>query len=384
MVRWMFKWMGTCHRHFKGKYFRIVFVVIYAFLATTLLTGFLIKNPVWLHRLLKQISNYWLGAFAYLLISIAIADLVRFIIKRTRLLQKEVYRARKTFIIAGTVVSLVAGSFTVYGILHQKRLYTTTYDVAVNKQVEGMNSLKVVLVGDIHLGYSVGEWKVRQMVNRINKLDADVVCIAGDFFDNDYDAVKNPGKLIRVMNNIESTYGTYACWGNHDLNEPILAGFTFGSNGDEAELKDPRMEKFIEDCGITLLTDESVLVDDKFYIVGRDDPQLSEKTGYTRLTPDELTADLDKTKPIIVVDHQPKELQELAAAGADLDINGHTHDGQMFPGNLTIKLMWENACGYLKKDDMHNIVTSGIGVWGPNMRVGTRSEVALINVSFES
>ena len=84
-----------------------------------------------------------------------------------------------------------------------------------------------------------------------------------------------------------------------------------------------------------------------------------------------------------MIDHQPKELQELADAGVDLDLCGHTHDGQMFPGNLTVRLMWENACGYLKKDDMHNIVTSGVGVFGPDMRVGTIAEICSVTVKFE-
>ena len=91
---------------------------------------------------------------------------------------------------------------------------------------------------------------------------------------------------------------------------------------------------------------------------------------------------MDKNKPIIVLDHQPKELQELADAGVDIDLCGHTHDGQMFPGNLTIKLMWENACGYLQKGKMHNIVTSGVGLFGPNMRVGTKAEICPITIHF--
>ena len=92
---------------------------------------------------------------------------------------------------------------------------------------------------------------------------------------------------------------------------------------------------------------------------------------------------MDSSKPIIVIDHEPKELQELSDAGVDLDLSGHTHDGQMFPGNLTIKLMWENACGYLKKGNMHSIVTSGVGVFGPKMRVGTKNEVCNITVTFD-
>ena len=70
----------------------------------------------------------------------------------------------------------------------------------------------------------------------------------------------------------------------------------------------------------------------------------------------------------------------MAEAGADLDLCGHTHDGQLFPGNIVTALMWENSCGYLKKEDMHNIVTSGAGIFGPYMRVGTKSEIVVINV----
>ena len=144
------------------------------------------------------------------------------------------------------------------------------------------------------------------------------------------------------------------------------------------------MEELLTGAGITLLEDETVLIDDAFYLAGRLDRQkpLTEDGG--RLSPQELLENLDHTKPIIVMDHQPKELQELADAGADLDLCGHTHDGQMFPGNLTVHLFWENACGYLQKGQMHNIVTSGVGVWGPAMRVGTKSEICKITVQFTS
>ncbi len=92
---------------------------------------------------------------------------------------------------------------------------------------------------------------------------------------------------------------------------------------------------------------------------------------------------MDLSLPVLVIDHEPGELQELADAGVDADLCGHTHDGQLFPGNLTIKLMWENACGYLKKGDMHSIVTSGVGLFGPNMRVGTKSEICDIMMHFK-
>lgn len=83
-----------------------------------------------------------------------------------------------------------------------------------------------------------------------------------------------------------------------------------------------------------------------------------------------------------MIDHEPRELEALADAGVDLDLCGHTHDGQMFPGNIITALMWENSYGYLKVGEMHNIVTSGVGVFGPFMRVGTKSEICVIDVKF--
>ena len=143
------------------------------------------------------------------------------------------------------------------------------------------------------------------------------------------------------------------------------------------------MDEWLKSAGITLLRDEYVLIDDSFYIYGRPDYQKPGRGIDKRKTPQEVTENLDKSKPIIVIDHQPRELGELADAGVDVDLCGHTHDGQVFPGNMTIKLMWENACGYLKMGNMHNIVTSGVGLFGPNMRVGTDAEICPIHIVFK-
>ena len=82
------------------------------------------------------------------------------------------------------------------------------------------------------------------------------------------------------------------------------------------------------------------------------------------------------------MEHEPKFLQKIMNAGIDLHLCGHTHDGQIFPSNLLCKLIWENPAGYLKKDNMQSIVTSGVGLFGPNMRVGTKSEVVNIKIHF--
>ena len=383
ILRWAYLWMGTCHSILRTLGFRLIFAVIYVLLSTSLLTGFLIKNPKSLHRMLKIIGNYFLGIFLYTLVIILLADFGRILLKYV--FHASWIHSRTAFTVAGAICALLILLLSACGIFHAKYIKTTPYDVIINKTIPERTSMKVVLLADTHFGYNAGVLHARELVRKINKQKPDLVCIAGDIFDNEYDAIRNPEKLEKTLRGIKSTYGVYACWGNHDLNEEILAGFTFHHKGDNiSDVKDPRMNEFLRKSNIKLLEDESVLIDNKFYIVGRKDASLIEKIHETRKAPDQLTKLLDRDKPILVIDHQPKELQELADAGADLDLCGHTHNGQTFPGNLTIKPMWENPCGISQKDAMTCIVTSGAGVWGPAMRLGTDSEICSIQVNFVS
>ena len=378
ILRWAYLWMGTCHSILRTLGFRLIFAVIYVLLSTSLLTGFLIKNPKSLHRMLKITGNYFLGIFLYTLVIILLADFGRILLKYV--FHASWIHSRTAFTVAGAICALLILLLSACGIFHAKYIKTTSYDVIINKTIPERTSMKVVLLADTHFGYNAGVLHARELVRKINKQKPDLVCIAGDIFDNEYDAIRNPEKLAKTLRGIKSTYGVYACWGNHDLNEEILAGFTFKhKDGDLSDIKDPRMKKFLKDSNIHILEDESVLINDQFYVIGRKDASLTEKIHETRKAPAQLTEKLDRDKPIIMIDHQPKELQELADAGVDLDLCGHTHDGQTFPGNFTIKLMWENPCGLLIKDTMTNITTSGAGVWGPAMRIGTDSEICSIN-----
>ena len=382
ILRWAYLWMGTCHSILRTLGFRLIFAVIYVLLSTSLLTGFLIKNPKSLHRMLKIIGNYFLGIFLYTLVIILLADFGRILLKYV--FHASWIHSRTAFTVAGAICALLILLLSACGIFHAKYIKTTSYDVIINKTIPKHTSMKVVLLADTHFGYNAGVLHARELVRKINKQKPDLVCIAGDIFDNEYDAIRNPEKLEKTLRGIKSTYGVYACWGNHDLNEEILAGFTFKhKDGDLSDIKDPHMKKFLEDSNIHILEDESVLINDQFYVIGRKDASLTEKIHETRKAPAQLTEKLDRDKPIIMIDHQPKELQELADAGVDLDLCGHTHNGQTFPGNFTIKLMWENPCGLLSKDNMTNITTSGAGVWGPAMRIGTDSEICSINIQLK-
>ena len=383
VLRWGYLWIGNCHHLFQSMIFRLILTVFYTLVALTPLTGFLIRKPAFLHRILKITNNYFLGIFMYILMVLLSIDIIRLFLKYV--VHASWIQSRIVFAAVGACCICVVIIISFSGIYHAKHIKVTPYKITVDKSAPDMDSLKIVLLADTHFGYNSGAVHAQEIVDKINEQNPDLVCIAGDIFDNEYDAVREPEKISEILRTIRSKYGVYACWGNHDLNEPILAGFTFKhKKEDSKQLKDPRMKRFLQNSNIQLLEDEAVLIDNSFYVVGRKDASLVEKIEEKRKTPAQLTQKLDKDKTIIVIDHQPKELQDIADAGVDLDLCGHTHDGQTFPGNFTVKFLWENPCGYLQKGSMHNIVTSGSGVWGPAMRVGTDSEICTIDLTFSN
>lgn len=380
ILRWGIRYMGACHHLFQSSLMRVMICLLYGFVALSLLTSFLMPLSE-LQRLIKRISNYWLGTVLYILPIIAIADVFRTVLKRINFPGKEILFSQGGFVVVGTILILIVAGVSVAGIYGARNIRTTTYNVKVEKKAGNLRTLRVALVADLHLGYSIGTWHMEQMVERVNTLEPDLIVIAGDIFDNEYEALENPEELIKILSGMKSRYGVYACYGNHDIEEKILAGFTF--SGKNEKMSDPRMDEFLEKAGIRLLADEEVLIDDSFYLYGRPDYERPGRGIAVRKSPEEITVGMDKNLPILVIDHEPRELQELADAGVDVDLCGHTHDGQMFPGNFTIHFFWENPCGYLQKGNMHNIVTSGIGVFGPYMRVGTKSEICDISINFD-
>lgn len=375
LARWVLRWTGACHHLCGTKAFRAAFIVLYALVASAPLTGFLVQSPYPLRQFLRQVGNYWFGWMLYLVLAVLAVELALVVIRRVR--GKDFEQMQQVRRVRGGIALVLVCAVSFYGMAQAKRLYVTDYDVTLQGAGEDMT---VALLADLHLGYSTDPAYIEQAVAAINNMQPDLVVIAGDIFDNEYEAVPEPERIAAALASLDSTYGTYACWGNHDLSEPILAGFTWDT-ADENK-NDPRMTEFLEKSNVTLLEDRAVVLPNGVQLVGRCDPARSKKLADERLSPAELIEALDATRPIFVIDHQPKELEALAQAGVDLDLSGHTHDGQLFPGNLLMRLLWGNACGQEQVGEMTSIVTSGLGVWGPDMRVGTRSEVVCISVHF--
>lgn len=380
IIKWLIRWLSACRKEFRRFRSRLIVSAVYIFFASAMGVGFFLPAGPF-KRFFVKIGNYWLGILLYTILVVGAADVIHVILKRSKRINQEKLRSFKVFIVSGIICAVGIAVLSIWGMINAGNIRTTRYETVIAKDAGEIGQMKVVMAADLHMGYNIGCDHIRKMVEKINAEDPDLVVFAGDIFDNEYEALENPEELISILQGIKSRYGVYACYGNHDIKERILAGFTFG--GSRKKESDVRMDAFLEEAGITLLRDESVMIADSIYLYGRPDRHRPGRGIKTRKTPEEITADMDLSRPIFVIDHQPKELKELADAGVDLDMCGHTHDGQVFPGNLTIRLMWENACGYMKKGNMHNIVTSGVGIFGPNMRVGTIAEICSINVKFE-
>ncbi len=382
----LMRWLHVCAPATKNKGITILICSVFLFVTFSILIAFLLP-PGLLQRILKLLSNYWLGSLVYitlfLLCYIIIHRLYLFIRFKHRSDIKnalKLYKTSRLYKAAGGIILFAVVFVVGFGIYHSHDIQVNDYDITVSKEAGKLDELNVVLLADLHMGYNVGCNLVQQIVDKTNAQNPDIVLIAGDIFDNEYEALDDPDRLAEILGSIKSKYGVYAVYGNHDINEKILGGFTFDSN---EKVSDPKMDELLEKANITLLTDETRLIDDSFYIVGRVDIDRPGRGITKRKTASELIENLDQSKPVIILNHEPKELEEDSKSGADIELCGHVHDGQLFPGNLFVRLEYTNACGYRQYGNMHSIVTSGCGIWGPAMRVGTDSEICNIKIHFQ-
>ncbi len=143
-----------------------------------------------------------------------------------------------------------------------------------------------------------------------------------------------------------------------------------------------RASRYLEDHGITLVRDSVVLVNELFYIIGREDRDKKRFAGKNRKS---LASLMEKTSPgypVVVIDHQPFGIEEAAMSGADLLLSGHTHHGQLWPLNYITSAVYRISHGYGKVQGMHVYVSNGVGTWGPPVRTGNRPEIVYMELEF--
>ncbi len=235
-------------------------------------------------------------------------------------------------------------------------------DIRVGKPAGKMDSVRIAMVGDLHLGYLINRDDAQRMVDLIVEQKPDLILFVGDLLDSSIEPVQEE-RMDEELRRLHAPLGVYSCTGNHEYRY-------------EAE----RKIQWLNDAGITMLRDSAVLIDSAFYVVGREDFVFSDRLPLSEIL---NRQNVNVSRPVIVLNHNPNDLDEEVNAGADIALYGHTHHGQAFPGNIATRLVFEVAYGYARKGNTHVYVTSGLGLAGPQYRIGTVSEVVVLNVKFE-
>lgn len=261
-----------------------------------------------------------------------------------------------------TITVLIVTVVLVHGKYKFEHPVVTHHSITIDKDGGYFDSLKIVVVGDMHLGYTINRDDARRMVDLIMAQKADLILMVGDLIDASILPLMREN-IAMELTRLSAPLGVYSCPGNH-------------------EYRNEHREKieFLETVGIRMLNDSAVLVDSSFYVVGREDFIVPNRLPLRDILAKHL---IDRSKPIFVLNHTPNNLREESDAGADLALYGHTHHGQAFPGNIATEIKFELAYGFKKKGNTHFYVTSGLGLAGPQHRICTVSEIALFEVKFK-
>ena len=369
------KWINLLTNLLSNEIFYLLFLIITIMLSLLYLFALMIPNTL-LKKIFTKIGNYYLGISIYSYIVVIVYSVLKILI----ICFFSNYNIEMA-IISGFICIMLVIMINIYGIINAKIIHVKRYSLMINKQGNNLKQLKIVMLADIHLGYNIGANHVKKMVETINKEIPDIVIIAGDIFDNNYYAMDNHKKIIDLLKKIKTKYGTYAVYGNHDVKAKTLFGFTL--NNKKCKFRDTKMDQFMKKSNIKVLKDDCVMIKDSIYIYGRVD-YTNNADVIKRKKACDITKKMDKNKTIIVIDHQPKELNQLSDSGVDIDLSGHTHDGQIFPFNIICRVFYKNGYGLKKFGNMYSIVTSGIGLYGPNIRVLTKAEITSIDVMFNN
>jgi uncharacterized protein len=301
---------------------------------------------------LSWLGATWLSLFYFLILLLPVANIAVFLRRFTKIPKEKFVKWTGNILLVVIVCSFFFGMYSAYSPVAK------TYQINIPKQVEGKQSLKIIMASDMHFGDLSGARQAKKLLQYINTEKPDLVLFPGDIIDDDVTPFLEED-IPDILKQIKAP--VYASLGNHDRDDVDLV-------------------KIFNNSGMKVLDDDVLNLPEGITLVGRKD------RGYQDVIRAELPAlmkQVDLSKPVILLEHQPYDLDIAEKNGVDLILSGHTHRGQVAPGNLITNRIFENDWGYLKKGQLQSIVSSGYGVWGLPLRIGTRSEIVKINVTFE-
>lgn len=324
---------------------RVAFGVLFWLAAIGMFLSLGLRNasmPEAIHRAIYLVGTSWLVFTLYMFVALLLADVAHAIWPS--------FHHGVWWALGVTVVVLVAG----YINYRHPRVEHLT--IATERPIEG-SRMRIVAISDVHLGRGTTRNDLGRYVDMINAQKPDMVVIAGDLIDNSIKPVES-ADMCREFERIEARYGIYMSAGNHEYISGIEA-----------------CRSYLATTPIELLTDSIVEHPSGIRIVGRDD-----RTNRRRTSLEEMLANSDMEHFTLVLDHQPNEIGSSAKLGVDLHLSGHTHRGQVWPLSLVTDAMFDQSHGYRKWDDTHAYVMTGLSLWGPPFRIGTNSELLVIDI----
>lgn len=310
-------------------------------------------------RLFKVVGSYYLACMEFAVILLPLTDLVYGVLVLAGV-------GLSAFVTeAGATVLALLAVFLLWGSRNAWSTVVRSHRLKVDKSIGTSVPLTVAVASDLHLGNIVGNRHLRRMVSEINAMNPDIVLLAGDVLDDSIEPFIRNG-MDQQLKQLKARYGVYAVLGNHEYYGGSIAQYT----------------EVMKNIGIKVLQDE-VVETSGVYVVGRKDKTAEAMEAGGRLSVEALLDGLDRTKPIIMMDHQPTGFELAARAGVDVLLSGHTHRGQIAPNHWITRRLFELDWGYLLKDKLHVIVSSGYGTWGPPIRLASRSELIKLEVVLE-
>lgn len=285
----------------------------------------------------------WMIAYLYLLLIFVVLDLVTL----CHLLPKGLLQQSAVGLVS--VIGAVAVIMTA-GHIHYRHKYREELTIKTEKPLA--KPLTVVLASDLHVGYHNRRQELARWVDLINAEQPDLVLFGGDILDRSVRPVL-AGDYAAEFRRIQAP--VWAILGNHEYYSDVEGA-----------------SKFFSDAGIRLLRD-SLCTCKGVTVIGRDD-----RTNPRRKSLSELAGSTEGFT--ILLDHQPFHLEEAEAAGIDFQFSGHTHRGQVWPVSWATDAMYEKSWGYHRRGNTQYYVSSGLGIWGARIRIGTRSEYLVLHI----
>jgi len=323
------------------------------------------KLPAYIHDPLLWLGSFWFAFLLYYVLFLFLIDLTRLgdhffhFLSASLRDPSPLTKLYTGIIICSTVFLIVAAGF-----INRTNFKIKTLELNIPKKESMLNELNLVMFSDLHLSPINNEKFLGDIIDRVNSLNPDIVLLPGDIVD-DKAAILSRNRIGGSFRKLRPKYGVIACTGNHE----------FINNADSAV-------KFMEEFGIKVLRDKAINVENAFYVIGREDRNGNNFSGKRRKSLSDLLTTCSENLPKILLDHTPVQLNDAVKNKIDLQLSGHTHNGQMFPLNFITKMIYEISWGYLKNELTQFYVSSGVGTWGPPIKLASDAEIVNIRIKF--